>query len=130
MSRCSARCCSGCRDKLREERKVRKMEVRLIARCLTGPLPIMMEDDGDDLPALLKDDDNNEDPEVEDGDRLFAAGLCHPTAEVWATSTISQQLAEAFKWNNEPIDGVPDYLREFDDVFSKESFDVLPEFKP
>jgi len=92
----------------------------------------MVEDDGDDLSALLKDDEDDEDPELEEGDRLFAAGLHHPTTEIRATSTISQRLAEAFKKNTEPDagSGVPDYLREFDDVFSKESFDVLPESKP
>jgi hypothetical protein len=92
MSRCSARCCSGCHDELREERKVQKTEIRLIARCSTGPLSAMMEDDGDDPSALLK-----EDPELEDGDRLFTADLCHPTAKIRAASTISQRLAEAFK---------------------------------
>jgi hypothetical protein len=89
--------------------------------------------DRDDPPALLMDDDDKEDPEVEDGDRLFAAGLYHPTvptAEIWATSTILQRLAEAFKQNSEPTVGVLDYLREFDYVFSKESFNVLPESKP
>ena len=49
---------------------------------------------------------------------------------------ISQRLAEAFKRNSEPVwtetsfPGTPDYLQEFNDVFSKESFDALPDFKP
>jgi len=89
----------------------------------------MTEDDGDDLPELLKDEDED-DPDFEEDDRLFAAGLHHPTADIRATSTISQRLAEAFKRNSEPANNIPDYLREFDDVFSKESFDVLPESKP
>jgi hypothetical protein len=130
MSRCSARCCSGCRDELRNKRRARKTETRLIARCSTGPLPVMVEEDGDKLPALLKDNEDEDDPEFEEGDRMFAAGLHRSTAEIRATSTISQRLAEAFKQNSEPIDGIPDYLWEFDDVFSKESFDVLPESKP
>jgi hypothetical protein len=87
----------------------------------------MVEEDGDELPALFEDGD---DPEIEEGDRMFAAGLHCSTAEIRATSTISQRLAEAFKRNSEPVDGIPDYLHEFDDVFSKESFDVLPESKP
>jgi hypothetical protein len=131
MSRCSARCCSGCRDELCDKQRARKMEACLIGRCLTGPLPMMTEDDGDELPALLKDDEDEEDdPELEEGDRMFAAGLHHSTTEIRAPSTISQWLAEAFKRNSEPIDGVPEYLREFDDMFSKESFDVLPDSKP
>jgi transposase InsO family protein len=130
MSRCSARCCSGCRDELREERKARKSEVRRIARCSSGPLPEMTEEDGESLPELFKNDEE-EDPEFEEGDRMFAAGLRHPSAEIRATSTISQRLAEAFKRNSEPRQSdIPDYLREFTDVFSKESFDALPESKP
>ena len=51
--------------------------------------------------------------------------------EIQATSSISQHLSEAFKWNSKisaeaPI---PDYLHEFDSVFSKKSFDSLPEPK-
>ena len=44
-----------------------------------------------------------------------------------ASSTISQRLAEAFQTNSEVLSPIPDYLREFTSVFSKQSFDVLPE---
>ena len=100
----------------------------------------MTEDDADDLPQLLEGDDDEDDPDFEEGVRMFAAGLRSPSAEICATSTISQRLTEAFKRNSEPalLSQVPsdvkseilDYLREFEDVFSKESFDVLPESKP
>jgi hypothetical protein len=145
MSRCPAQCCSGCRDEIREERRIQKAETRRIARCSAGPLPTHVEDseDEDNLPALDKDtedDAEEDDPEFEDGDRLFTTSLHQPSVDIRATSTISQRLAEAFKRNNEPVksgtspvdprSGVPDYLQEFDDVFSKESFDVLPESKP
>jgi Reverse transcriptase (RNA-dependent DNA polymerase) len=90
----------------------------------------MVQEDRDELPALLKDDEDEDDPEFEEGDRMFAAGLHPSTAKIGATSTISQRLAEAFKRNSEPVDGIPDYLHKFDDVFSKESFDVLPGSKP
>ena len=63
-----------------------------------------------------------------------------PPEQIWATSTISQRLAEAFKQNREldhppvssglPADSIPDRFREFHSVFSKESFDVLPDHKP
>jgi hypothetical protein len=68
------------------------------------------------------------------------AGLSQPKTEIRATSSISQRLSEAFKRNTalnrleklltDPRSGVPDYLQEFDDVFSKESFETLPESKP
>jgi hypothetical protein len=114
-----SRCLAALADELCEEWKARKMEICLIARCSTGPLPAMTEDDRDDPPALLKDDDNEEDPEFEEGDRMFAAGLHHPTAEIRATSTISQRLVEAFKWNSEPADGISGYLHKFDNIFSR-----------
>ena len=132
MSRCSAQCCSGCRDEIREERRIRKAEIHSVAACTAG-----------DLPDLLRDDDDNDDdnePEFEEGDRMFATGLKEPTEEVRATSIISQRLAEAFKRNSEldrsstvpnaSAESIPDRFREFHSVFSKESFDVLPDHKP
>ena len=89
MSRCSAQCCSGCRDEIREEHRIQKAEICSVAACTAG-----------DLPDLLRDDDDNDDdnePEFEEGDRMFATGLKGPMEEVRATSTISQRLAEAFK---------------------------------
>ena len=49
-------------------------------------------------------------------------------ADIRALSTISQQLAEAFKANSEaesPL--IPEYLMEFTSVFSKKTFDILLE---
>ena len=42
------------------------------------------------------------DMEVEDGDRIFITSLHQPPEEIHAASTISQCLAEAFKWNQNP----------------------------
>jgi hypothetical protein len=70
--------------------------------------------------------------EVENGNRIFTAHI-HPERQehvVWATSTISQQLAKAFSKNSkQPTfrDLVPKSLHNFKDVFNKESFDTLPE---
>ena len=48
--------------------------------------------------------------------------------DIRALSTISQCLAEAFKANSEATSPpIPEYLKEFTSVFSKKSFDVLPE---
>ena len=66
---------------------------------------------------------------------MFAADLCQPLEEIQATSSISQRLAEASKWNSDqdhtttdsstPMEG-----QEFHGVFSKESFDIPPNSKP
>jgi hypothetical protein len=106
MFRCSARCCSGCRNEIREERRAQKAEIRRIAKCSAGPLPTHVEDsdDEEDFPTLVGDTESEPSDEVsdigfEEGDRLFTAGLSQPETEIRATSSISQRLAEAFKRN-------------------------------
>ena len=49
--------------------------------------------------------------------------------EVCASSTISQRLAEAFQTNMQVTTPIPEYLQEFTSVFSKHTFDALPEPK-
>ena len=50
-----------------------------------------------------------------------------PSMDVQASSMISQRLAEAYQANMEAQNPVPDYLKEFTSVFSKTSFNVLPD---
>ena len=95
-----------------------------------------------EVPDLDQDDDDDDDTdmEVEDGDQIFVTGLHQPPEEIHAASTISQCLAEAFKRNQNPpapekngpapTEDIPVHLWEFSTVFSKESFDVLPDPKP
>ena len=49
--------------------------------------------------------------------------------DIQASSTISQRLGEAFHSNEEALTPIPDYLKEFNSVFFKQSFNVLPESK-
>ena len=52
--------------------------------------------------------------------------------EIRASQTTSQRLAQAFAANAQPRtfrDAVPNHLHDFEDVFSKASFDSLPERK-
>lgn len=91
-----------------------------------------------DLPSLMETEDDDDDEEgegetrIEDGDRIFVATLYPeaPLESIRATGTISQRLAEAFAKNADEKtfrDVVPESLHDFEDVFSKESFDTLPE---
>jgi len=70
---------------------------------------------------------------IKPGDHIFAIGLVPAPADIQATSSVSQRLAKAFKHNSEASvpsgRSVPEYLKEFDSIFSKESFDALPESK-
>ena len=124
MSRCPPHCCSGCQDELCQERIAHKAEARRIEICSIGPLP---EVDNDSEHRLELD---SEPISVEEGDRILATGLLPPPPmDIQASSTISQRLVEAFQANEETLTPVPNYLREFTAIFSKQSFDVLLEPK-
>ena len=129
MSRCPLHCCSGCRDELCEERIAQKTETRKIDICSVSSLPEIDHDTVDDIEI---DDPYSEcgPLSVEEGDRILATGLfpC-PSMDIQASSTISQRLVEVFQVNAEALSPVPDYLKEFASVFSKQSFDVLLEPK-
>jgi len=100
------------------------------------PLPKKSDRFPKDLPDLVDmhddDDDDDDDVEIEEGDRIFVATI-HPEDIhhfVRASSTVSQRLAEAFTKNSGQVsfrDSVPESLHDFEDVFSKESFDSLPD---
>ena len=76
--------------------------------------------------------DDVEPNNYEPGDRIFATWLhLEPTpTHVRATTSVSARLAEAHARNSDKMsfrDLIPDMLHEFEDIFSKESFDALPE---
>ena len=115
MSRCPPRCCPGCRDEVRQERIVRKAEVKRLQICLLGPNPELHDD--------------SDSSSIEEGDRILVSGLppSIETMEIRASSTISQRLAEASKAVPDTPTPIPEYLSEFNSVLAKESFDALPE---
>ena len=134
MTRCSPRCCVGCRSDLRQQRKTQWEEIRNVDACRSGPLPAFVKDaDDKDEEATADEPTDPSDEPLEEGDRIWATRLLPETEYICASSTISQRLAEAFKWNSEPLDyekHIPPHLRDFHSVFAKESFDNLPESKP
>ena len=70
-----------------------KMEAHRVFTCSEGKLPDLVKED--------EDEEDDDDQEFLEGDHMFAVGLNQPSAEICATSTISQHLAEAFKRNEE-----------------------------
>jgi predicted aspartyl protease len=134
MSRCSPRCCNGCRTEAREERRLAKRDAANISACRTGPFPTAAEDS----PETSEDEPTPDIPfDLEEGDRVWATGLLPKAEYVQATLTISQQLAESFARNTEPLpmlptggsglkDPVPDYVKMFGQVFLEEGFAKLP----
>ncbi|GLB35238.1 putative retrotransposable element tf2 155 kda protein type 1-like [Lyophyllum shimeji] len=150
MSRCPARC-QTCREEVKVERKARNKTRAAIRACRSSGVPAP-EPELDDIPELYPDPDCEDDPPpeanpetdpvpdsreadtMEEGDRLLATALFgYPAAEeIRASQTTSQRLAEAFARNSAPKDfrdAVPDYLHDFEDVFSKAAFDELLERK-
>jgi len=125
MSRCPPQCCSRCRDEARVKRVAQKAKIQRTEAVSDGPVPELHTDSEEEEP------EEAEEP-IKPGDRIFAIGLVPAPAEIRATSSISQRLAEAFKQNSKSAPSgrsIPEYLKEFDSIFSKESFDVLPESK-
>jgi len=108
------------------ERIAQKAKIQQTEAVSNGPVPELHTDSEDEEPEEAEE-------LIEPGDCIFAIGLVPAPAEIRATSSVSQRLAEAFKRNSEASAPtgwpVPEYLKEFDSVFSKESFDVLPESK-
>lgn len=138
LNRCP-RACTVCRKRERAERQIRRRETRARATCRAGLMP-SLEDCDSDQESDCDDDEHGEHidaatsnlPELEDGERLFAANVVDPEF-IRATQTTSQRLAEAFARNSaKPSfrDSVPDRFCDFEDVFSKDSFDELPASKP
>jgi Zinc knuckle./Retroviral aspartyl protease. len=129
MSRCPDKC-GTCRQEVRMEQKIRKAEIRRLRTCREGPTPVPDLDWGEEVPDLMPDSDPEDEPEcLDEGDRIFAANLIPDLEEIRAVSNVSQRLAEAVRNNSTTKsfrDSVPDYLHDFEDVFSKDSYDSLP----
>ena len=128
---CSPRCCSGCQTKAHEEHLHQKKEAWVINACYTSPLPTFVEDTNDEEDTSIPDGPDKD--LLEEGDHIWATGLLPEPKYIWATTSVSQWLTKAFKWNSEPSDfkklNSP-HLWEFHFVISKESFDNLPQYKP
>ena len=138
LNRCP-RHCSTCHEEVQKERKLSISTIhqqrRALERCCAGPAPrvIELDDDEDELDDLgpLGCDEFPDEATIEEGDRIFATTVPPEADFINATSTMSQQLAEAHaKISKDPRDGLPEHFYDYLDVFSKESFDVLPNRKP
>ena len=65
-----------------------------------------------------------------EGDHLLYMDLPPEVEHICASAMTSQRLAEAARRYAKAEAEIPEYLREFEDVFAKESFDTLLEQKP
>ena len=143
LTRCPSQC-GKCKAEERSEiqtlRAERKREARDRQACQEGPDPRVVELEEEEVDDVQPEDifgcDSPDDfpdaPEVEDGDRVFVTHLWPHEEFIRATSTASQRLAEAAAKHapRNVKDALPEHFYDYMDVFSKESFDVLPDRKP
>jgi hypothetical protein len=141
MSRCSPRCCNGCRTEAREERQILKREAASINACRSGSFPATVEDVDEEEEASDEPAVSDIPFDIEDGDWVWATGLIPEAQYIQASPTISQRLAEGFARNTEAHptlptvgsgsgDPIPDYVKIFGQVFLEEGFAKLPNRKP
>jgi len=127
MTRCLPHCCVGCQANRKAEQNAKREDTERINACWTGPF---IEDEAEPTPN--PDTDFLDEP-LEEGNRIWATRLFPQAEHIRATTTVSQQLAEGFRQNSQPVDHekhIPPHLHDFHSVFSKDSFDELPGAKP
>jgi len=124
--------CEGGRALRKEQTRQKRTELRALRSCRDGPTPLLQEE--------LEAEELEETPlqpyvpDWEPGDRLF---LMHLFPELTLTNlramaTTSQCLAEGARCSKEiqaTTTPLPAYVAEFQSVFAKEDFDILPEHR-
>ena len=100
---------------------------RLVQVCCSGPHLLLSEEESEESDS----DDLSLGPEdtLEGGEHLLYVNL-RPEEHLRATGTTSQRLMEASQKHEKAEAKIPEYLQEFENVFSKEMFDALPPWKP
>jgi len=113
----------------KEQPSRKRIETRVLNVCQSGPSPEYVED-------LEKDETPVQTCEVkyEQGDRLFVIRILLESIieDIYTTSMTSQKLTEGVCRVSEaqrtPFT-LPNYVRGFRSVFTKEDFNILPEHR-
>jgi hypothetical protein len=121
MTRCPPHC-HTCREQNKQEAKELAKSLAKIHSCRQGPFPLIASE-------TEEENEMEEDPLLEPGEKLFAAVPREEEAIIGAGETTSQRLAAQALRSLPPAkkSTIPEYLRDFEDVFAKESFDALPQ---
>jgi len=132
LSRCPPNCRVAVNRKKEEKAKHHCKGKKSIGRIL--PLPVIDQEQADDVQA--ESTGTCDESVIEDGDRIFVCYLKPPSSSINAFQTVSQKLAEKHSkampdWKKKSFEEiVPPQYHEYKAVFSKESFDELPDRKP
>src|SRR3979490_171841 len=107
-------------------KETRKAE-RHIRMCRVGPFPKLPSEEDEQREEEEEDDARPEGSwdELEEGDRLMYMMMPPEPEHVRVAQMTSQRLAEAHYRTARANTKIPDYLREFEGVFAKESFNEL-----
>jgi len=128
MTRCPLRCEGG--HALQKEQTLQKRtELRALRSCCDGPTPRFQEE-----LELKETPPQTCSLDWTLGDRLFLTRVFPELTEVdlQATATTSQRLAEGARRSKETLATatlLPTYVTEFQSIFAKEDFDILPEHR-
>jgi len=126
MTRCPLRCERGCA--LRKEQTCQKrIELQALWSCRDRPILLLQEE-----LELEEEPLQTHHPSWELGDRLFLICLLPKPSQVdlQATTTASQRLVKGARRSAETqvaATSLPTYVAEFQSMFAKEDFDILPE---
>jgi len=122
--------CEGGRALRKEQTHQKRTELRALRLCRDRPTPLFQEEleleEPEETPPQLYA------PNWEPGDRLFLTCLLPELTQtdLRAMATTSQRLAEGARRSKETQAAttlLPTYVTEFQSVFTKEDFDILPE---
>ena len=126
MTCCLLWCEEGCALQ-KEQTHQKRIELWALQLCCDGPAPLLQEElDLEETPLQMHS------PDWEPGDRLFLICLFPELTQVdlQAMATTFQHLAEGARHSKEMLAAtslLPAYVAEFQSVFAKEDFDILPE---
>jgi len=121
--------CEGGRALQKEQTYQKRIELRALQSCRDRPTPLFQEElDLEEMPLQTYS------PDWEPGDRLFLTCLFPELTQVdlQAMAMTSQRLAEGARHSKETLataTPLPVYVVEFQSVFAKEDFDILPEHR-
>jgi len=128
MTRCSLRCEGGC-ALWKEQTCQKRTELQALQSCRDGPTPLLQEEsESEEKPPQTHH------PSWELGDQLFLTRLLPEPdqVELQAAATTSQRFAEGARCSVEAqaaATPLPAYIVEFQSMFTKEDFDILPEHR-
>jgi len=121
--------CEGERALRKEQTRQKRIELWALRSCHDGPTSLFQEErDLEETPPQTYS------PNWEPGDQLFLIRLFLELTQVnlRAVTTTSQCLAEGARHSKETLAAatpLPAYVTEFQSVFAKKDFDILPEHR-